>query len=152
MATRIQKKSLHEVSEEEQVRNGMDLLDKLLGPEWPLLINLRTFNIQRGDQCVLGQIGRNGAGAGAGDNETSAYTQMLDELQTINGRIQDFLYERFVWPAYLTRKEAQRNVINQGCGFAGNVSNSLWKEAIRKRQQELGGTKAIKAARKKYYG
>lgn len=128
----------------------MALLDQIFGPEWPLLINVRAFSISDGNACVLGQIGIHGAGLRRSD-WTSPYNIMLDEFEGLNGAVgavQDFLFERFVWPKW--KKEGKRELINVGCGFSGGTPNDLWVKAIRKRQEELGGEPAIKAAREKW--
>lgn len=40
----------------EYVQNGIQLLNKVLGPEWVTRINIDTLSIALAKQCVLGQL------------------------------------------------------------------------------------------------
>ena len=142
------------LSPEARVEIGMGLLDKVFGPEWALLIDLDTFNISDGNRCVLGQIAHATNGritdkqreiSGRRD-DTEDYWLMLPALADLNGKIQDFLFEHVYWEPH---QVGMSSVINNAGGFTGDPrTQDPWEKAIKARQQELGGARAVRRARR----
>ena len=105
---------------EQRIENGMAVLDEALGENWPLMINLTTFQISSGMSCVLGQVF-----SPFTENGGNGFSEGEEALSNWNGVAQDLLYGAD---------------FGHLCGFdGGSVHNDLWKAALKERQDALGG-------------
>ena len=131
------------------VARGVEFLDKKYGPIWAHFIDLDTFDISQGNQCVLGQLvpaldpdyRDDGAGIEGYDYATDKHYDFF------NGIVQDLAFEDF-WNTELRDDEADVTLKTSGLGFdswdlwGDNAITypSLqleWERVIRKRQRAI---------------
>lgn len=121
----------------QRVANGMAILDERLGPDWPLFIDLDTFDISNGDRCVLGQVFGPVVTVEELQEDGSPYDAGLTALFNYNGTVQDFAFAQ----------EWDDQDLSLAMGMDGDsVDTQTWKRAIRKRQREYS-SKQVAAVR-----
>ena len=114
-----------------QVLRGAKALDKTLGKDWPLLVNLRTFDINSGTRCVLGQVMNTTAGD---DYFYDEGVEALSVVIDVNGTVQDAAYAEVF--TFLTDFDKGLNwsVRHGFSSYLDTVSNPMWKKFIEDRQ------------------
>lgn len=118
-----------------RIENGVALLNKTVGPNWPVLINLDTFDIGQGSRCVLGQVfvGADGQGYDYGKGALRTYVKE----HNINSRVEEVLFEHHFLDVERVGMDG------------GSVGTDDWKPVIRFLQEHLvGSVDAATEARK----